>query len=515
LQQGSKLEGAGQWAEALNIYQQGLREFPLDNQLRSRRTTARIHYDLERRYADSSFLKSLSTTPDKVALNIYAEVLLKIQNYYVDQPDWPELTNSGLISLAAALNSSEFRKINLPHATDEEIISALKQTHSEIGRMTVNNRNDAYSIANTTANLMNRHVHLPMRATIFEFINGAISALDSYSAFMSDNQYSETMSQIEGNFVGLGVELRTHDDHLEVVSVIKGGPASRANLAAGDRIIAVDNQSVSDVGSEKAADMLRGVVDSFVSITVERDGMKTQTVRLQRRRVEIPSVDDVQIIDRSSGVGYIRLTNFQKTTGRDFDDALWKLHQQGMKSLVVDVRGNPGGLLSAAVDVADRFVATGTLVSTKGRNPMEDYTHRAQAQNTWRVPLVVVIDENSASASEIFAAAIRDHGRGTIVGRQSYGKGSVQGIFPLNVSDGGVRLTTARFYSPLGNSISQGGVKPHVRVEQLARPAEMDNIVDSHDPQSDNDVRVAVEIANRSIVSQNNPTQQAGSLAGR
>jgi len=268
------------------------------------------------------------------------------------------------------------------------------------------------------------------------------------------------------------------------------------------------------VGSEKAADMLRGVVNSYVSITVERNGMKTQTVRLQRRRVDIPSVDDVQIIDTSTGVGYIRLTNFQKTTGRDFDEALWKLQKQGMRSLIVDVRGNPGGLLSAAVDVSDRFVGSGIVVSTKGRNPMEDYTHRAQAQNTWRVPLVVLIDENSASASEIFAAAISDHGRGTIVGRQSYGKGSVQGIFPLNVSDGGVRLTTARFYSPLGRAISHGGVKPHVKVEQLARPADVENH-EVFDPKTDNDVRVGIQIANRAAVTQNETTEQIRSLAGR
>ena len=129
-----------------------------------------------------------------------------------------------------------------------------------------------------------------------------------------------------------------------------------------------------------------------------------------------------------------------------------------MRSLIVDVRGNPGGLLQASVDIADRFVTDGIIVSTRGRNPMEDYTHRANMASTWRMPLIVLIDENSASASEIFAAAVSDHKRGTIVGERSYGKGSVQGIFPLNISGGGVRLTTAKFYSPHGNAISEVGV---------------------------------------------------------
>ena len=265
---------------------------------------------------------------------------------------------------------------------------------------------------------------------------------------MSNNQYTETMSQIEGNFVGLGVELRTHSNELEIVSVIPGGSADVGGLVKGDRIMAVDQQMVDAVGSERAADMLRGTEGSFVTLTVDRgNGAKAMT--LERRRVEIPSVDQVSIVDTQNGVGYIRLTNFQKTTARDFDAALWKLHRQGMRSLIVDVRGNPGGLLSASVEVADRFVTKGVIVSTRGRNTLENYTHRANLERTWRVPLVVLVDENSASASEIFAAAICDHKRGKIVGSRSYGKGSVQGIFPLTVAGGGVRLTTAKFFLSL------------------------------------------------------------------
>src|SRR6202008_2306840 len=134
------------------------------------------------------------------------------------------------------------------------------------------------------------------------------------------------------------------------------------------------------------------------------------------------------------GVGYLRLTCFQKTTSRDLDAALWRLHREGMKSLIVDLRGNPGGLLNISVDVVDKFVNEGVIVSTRGRNAQEDYSYTAQPPGTWQVPLTVLIDGDSASASEIFAGAIRDHHRGTLVGTRSYGKGSVQGIFPLNIS---------------------------------------------------------------------------------
>ena len=251
---------------------------------------------------------------------------------------------------------------------------------------------------------------------------------------------------------------------------------------------------------------MRGVEGSFVQLVVDRD-QTTQIVTLERRRVEIPSVDQVSIVDPNSGVGYIRLTNFQKTTARDFDAAMWKLHRQGMRSLIVDVRGNPGGLLSASVEVADRFVGNGVIVSTKGRNPMEDYIHRANVSSTWRVPLVVLVDENSASASEIFAAAIRDHHRGTIVGHRSYGKGSVQGIFPLNVSGGGVRLTTARFYSPTGNPISEVGVNADVLIHQTAHVG-----TDSGDLNSD-DVGKRVGIKTARMAAEKRAAQQRQTAA--
>ncbi len=496
LHQGSLYESQGQWGEALTLYQQALKDNPNDEPLRTKRAVARIHFDLDRRYSDTSFIKTINTTDANTSMNVYAEVLLKVQSYYVDQPDWAELASYGLTSLEVALMSPDFRRINLANVTENQVRSTILETRKRLAATTVNNRHDAYVVASDTAKHLQSTIGLSPQATMYEFVCGAISALDPYSAFMSSNQYSETMSQIEGNFVGLGVELRTHQDHLEIVSVIPGGSAGQGGIVKGDKIIAVDNREVEAIGSERAADMMRGPEGTFVAISVDR-GQGPQTVQLERRRVEIPSVDQVGIVDKTSGVGYIRLTNFQKTTARDFDAALWKLHRDGMRALIVDVRGNPGGLLSASVEVADRFVGSGIIVSTRGRNPMEDFTHRANMASTWRVPLVVLVDENSASASEIFAAAIRDHHRGTIVGHQSYGKGSVQGIFPLNVSGGGVRLTTAKFYSPTGQPINQVGVKADILVHETAKTGI------GEEPDSDAGLRVGIQTARRTIEQRN------------
>ncbi|MEM9941102.1 MAG: S41 family peptidase [Planctomycetota bacterium] len=468
LSEGAILESNQQWAEALALYQKALRNRPANQNLVTRRAVSRIHYDLEKRYSDQSFLKTIEFTDGKKAMEVYAEILLKIQSYYVDQPNWAELASYGLTSLEVALMSPEFRSVNLPRLTESQVRETILRTRKRLESATVNSRHDAYVVATNTAQYLESSIGLVSQATMYEFVCGAISALDPYSAFMSSNQYSETMSQIEGNFVGLGVELKTHQDHLEIVNVIPGGSASVGGIVASDRIIAVDHQAVNRIGSERAADLMRGPEGSKVAITLDR-GTGPRTLQLERRRVEIPSVDQVGMVDVNTGVGYVRLTNFQKTTARDLDAALWKLHREGMRSLIVDVRGNPGGLLAASVEVADRFVNKGVIVSTKGRNPMEDFIYRANVAGTWRVPLVVLIDENSASASEIFAAAIRDHQRGVIVGNNSYGKGSVQGIFELYVSGGGVRLTTSKFYSPTGSPINQVGVKADVQVTQVAK----------------------------------------------
>jgi carboxyl-terminal processing protease len=210
-----------------------------------------------------------------------------------------------------------------------------------------------------------------------------------------------------------------------------------------------------------------------VAVSVRKSEGTLQHMQLTRRRVEIPSVEQIKIIDSQYGIGYFKLTSFQKTTARDVDAALWKLHEQGMRQLIIDLRGNPGGLLKASVEVADRFVYDGLIVATRGRSPREDFDHRGETVGTWRMPLVILIDKDSASASEILAGAIRDHHRGTVVGEKSYGKGSVQGIFPLAAANVGIRLTTAKWFTPSGQAISGLGIKPDVAVAvtKSAKPA--------------------------------------------
>jgi carboxyl-terminal processing protease len=319
-----------------------------------------------------------------------------------------------------------------------------------------------------------------------EFVTAAAGGLDEYSAYLTADQLRDVYSQIEGNFVGLGVELKADRGALLIVHVIPGSPAERAGIKDGDRIVAVDGRSTGELSTDEAAALLTGEEGSYVRVTAVTPGQEPRSLNVRREHVEVPSLEDISIVDATfnsakglnltpqqlaAGVAYIRIPAFQKTTSRDLDAALWDLHSKGMRTLVLDLRGNPGGLLTAAVEVADKFLQQGGIVSTRGRSPQEDFNYQAHYGGTWRVPLVVLIDGDSASASEIFAAAIKDNNRGVIVGQRSYGKGSVQGIFPLGYGGAGVRLTTALFYSPNGQKIAKNGVTPNREVHAAARAA--------------------------------------------
>ncbi|MFW6125375.1 MAG: S41 family peptidase, partial [Pirellulales bacterium] len=274
--------------------------------------------------------------------------------------------------------------------------------------------------------------------------------------------------QIDGNFVGLGVEIKDDGGELLVVSVLPDSPAQDAGLVAGDRIVAIAGVGTSSLGLDRAVNRLAGPAGSAVTIEVRSAGRGLRRLTLRRRPVEVHSVTESRLVDPSLGIAYIRLASFQKTTSQELDAALWRLHRKGMRGLILDMRGNPGGLLTSAVEVSDKFVQRGAIVSTRGRAAGQSWRYSAQQGKTWNVPLVVLIDGDSASASEIVAACIRDQRRGTLVGRTTYGKGSVQTIFPLQSVSTGLRLTTARFYSPSGHPLDHVGVQPDVVVEQSA-----------------------------------------------
>jgi len=300
---------------------------------------------------------------------------------------------------------------------------------------------------------------------IYGALKGMLASLDPHSQFMEPDTYKEMQIETRGEFGGLGIVITIRDNFLTIVTPLEDTPAYRAGLKSGDRIVKIDSETTKDITLFDAVKKMRGKPGTDVVLTIMReDANALMDVTVTRDIIEINSVKDARII--KDDIGYIRLVEFQEKTVRDLKEALKKLEEEGMKSLILDLRNNPGGLLSASVDVGELFIPRGeVIVSTRGRLKSQAMEFRSKGKKVYdKLPMVVLINEGSASASEIVAGAVRDHRRGILLGIKSFGKGSVQTVSPLR--DGSaVRLTTAKYYTPNGHSIHESGIEPDVEVK--------------------------------------------------
>lgn len=476
------LASEGRWHEIVRLYEPEVRSGSLTPDVRRHYDIAAVHCDIERRYSEQNYRGKVQQMQEGDAVRLYAELLSRIGSHHVDEPNYHGLVERGCLAMEAALDDPAFLGFVGVAPSTERIDFCCRQSADCLARRPVTNRRDAEMMVTWIARTTERTLSIPAAVTVMEFAAAAMGGLDQYSAFLTSGQLDDLYSQIDGNFVGLGVELKPASDGLLIVDVIRGSPAERAGLRAGDHLVGVGGRSIGGMGVNEAASLLQGPEGSLVTLAILRAPSPARAVTVRREHVEVPSVEDVEILDPIAGIARLRISSFQKTTATDLEAALRQLESSGMQSLIVDLRGNPGGLLSAGVDAADLFLERGLVVATRGRSPEEDFNYLANTAGTWRVPLVVVIDGESASASEIFAGAIRDHRRGTIVGTRSYGKGSVQGIFPLDVGGMGMRLTTAKFFSPQGRSYSNIGVEPDVLVQTAFKPPLGDTIAPADDP---------------------------------
>jgi len=304
-----------------------------------------------------------------------------------------------------------------------------------------------------------------LRDLIYGAIDGMLATLDPHSAFMPPDEYEERRVDTRGAFGGLGIEVTIKDGILTVVSPIDDTPAHRAGIQAGDQILWIEDQSTKSMDILEAVQLMRGEPGSTVHITTLREGdEKPQRLELVREVIKIASVKSRSL---DEGIGYVRLLQFQENTARELKKALEKLRSENnglLQGLVLDLRNNPGGLLDQAIAVSDLFLAEGLIVYTEGRDEESRISASATQDGTEPpYPIVVLINAGSASASEIVAGALHDHGRALLMGERSFGKGSVQTLMPLG-DDSGLSLTTARYYTPSGVSIQATGIEPDVVV---------------------------------------------------
>ena len=294
-------------------------------------------------------------------------------------------------------------------------------------------------------------------------INGLLQSLDPYSAYMSPESFGNMQTETSGEFGGLGIEVGMESGVVKIISPIDNTPASKAGVKAGDYIVKINGTQVQGKSLTEAVDLMRGPVGSSIEITVRRVGVKKAIIfNITREVIEVQSVKS-KMIDNS--IGYIRLTSFNQNSSEQIKEKVSKLSKnKNLKGYILDLRNNPGGLLSQAIKISDFFLENGEIVSTKSRKVSENRKWFAKKGDiTNGQTLIILINNGSASASEIVAGALKDHKRAIILGENSYGKGSVQSIIPLK-NRGAIRLTIAKYYLPSGKSISEVGVTPDIEV---------------------------------------------------
>jgi len=297
-------------------------------------------------------------------------------------------------------------------------------------------------------------------------INGVLQSLDPYSAYMSPELFKEMQTDTRGEFGGLGIEIGMEAGVVKVISPISDTPAEKAGIKAGDYIVKIGEQQVQGKSLMEAVKLMRGPVGTAINLTVRRKNVKKPIeFNIVRKIIEVQSVSS-DIISNKKNIGYLRLKSFNENSDNQFLKSIKKFEKNSnIKGYVIDLRNNPGGLLNQAINITDFFLDDGEIVSTKGRKISETRKFFAKSgDETKGKPLVVLINNGSASASEILAGALKDHKRAIILGENSYGKGSVQSIIPLN-NGGGMRLTISKYYLPSGDSISDVGVTPDIFVE--------------------------------------------------
>ena len=301
-------------------------------------------------------------------------------------------------------------------------------------------------------------------------INGMLHSLDPHSAYLTPELYKDLQSDTQGRFGGLGIEITVKGGILTVVSPIEDTPAAKAGIKPGDQIFKIEDEFTKDMTLIDAVKKMRGLKGTKINLTIRREGANDLLdVSMVRDIIRVQSVRSRAL---EPGYGYVRLAQFQERSDRDLQRALEKLvaEKGGMKGLVLDLRNNPGGLLTQAVRVTDLFLDSGLIVYTEGRIEAQKQKYFAQKQGTWTdFPIVVLVNGGSASASEIVAGALQDHRRAVVLGTKTFGKGSVQTILPLD-DNSALRLTTARYFTPLGRSIQATGIVPDIVVESVPVP---------------------------------------------
>lgn len=474
-----QLEQEDHWKDALNYYLLLTRIHPKDEELRAASENAVRHARIELAYKDQ---KSLQERIRRVDKGLLRSAVKLIDHLYYREPDFRELATGALDNLVTLASVTKLREYmdGLGNPTlREHFVKRLGELRKEVQAEKSYGQKDLLRLFNQVNDLNRESIEIPESLLVVEFLEGAIGKLDDYTGMIWPADAVDFEKMMMGGFEGVGIQLGMDErtNRLKVVTPLENSPALEAGVHPDDLIIAVDDQSTSGWDTDDAVRNIMGPAGTEVVLTIQRPSTgETIPFKLSRRRIVLPTVRGLErvpgdakawnyMLDKDAGVAYIRLTGFHPDSADELREALDAARAQGMKGLVLDVRYNPGGLLDVAIDIVSTFLPEGEVVSTRGRVESDQRERVGGAAAYKDLPLVVLANDSSASASEILAGALQDHHRALILGERTFGKGSVQHVRPLN-DDAKLKLTTALYYLPSGRSphkapkAEQWGVEP-------------------------------------------------------
>jgi carboxyl-terminal processing protease len=462
-------EEANQWVKACALYEQVLARDRGQLDVRERYQICLRHLQLARRCQDGAFRAQVQSQDFSFTLKVYAEVVAKLRANFVDgqKADPAALFRYGIDELRLALADRSFRQQYLPAATAQSIHDFQAQLGGRWNSVAIENPNDARVRVTEVALAAQAALGIQPAVTVLEFACGACNGLDEYTVLLTPGELIDECTALDGVGAGVGIDVALINHDLAITQVWPGSAAAIAGLKAGDIIRAIDKTAADKLSAEAAAARLKGPAGSRVELEVLALGEpESHLCELMRQTLAVPSVLQVRLLKDQPAIGYCQLAAFQKATVQELDNALVQLRSQGMKGLILDLRGNPGGLFQSAIHVTERFIAEGIIVTTQSRVRDHNRTYRANNNTALALPLVVLIDGDTASAAEIVAGALKDHDRAMLIGQPTFGKGCIQGVLQLETVASGIRVTLARFFSPRGQAYSGNGVTPHILIEQ-------------------------------------------------
>lgn len=466
-------EHLAEWDKACQIYETILRLDRDAPDVRDRYQTCLRRYWQVRRHRDLSYRKEVLSLDYAQAVKLYTLIRDTLLDNALDRKkaDPVKLFRRGLEELDNALSDPVFLESYLPAAKPHELKTfrafLKKQWHAAANLTRPQAVKQLREVALAGQNIL----QLPCTIAMMEFACGACYALDEYTLYLTPNQLRELCDSLRGEFAGIGLTLRQQDGKILVHEIAPFSPVAKVMppVATDDHVLAIDKKPTAQLPLETAQDLLEGPIGSLVEIELYSPSIGVRTLKLPRRALFMPSV---VFQSKTDQVGYLHIACFQDTTPSEVEEALAAFTKAEVKALILDLRGNTGGLFESAIEVARKFLANGIIATTQNSDPKFDMVYQARNPGAYVAPLVVLIDGDTASAAEVLAGALRDNKRARLVGQTTFGKGCTQCVLKLpsapgGIPTGGLRLTVARFFSPEGQPYTGRGVTPHIYVERF------------------------------------------------